>query len=61
MEERVKVGFFLSRDLIDRFRVLIQQKYNKYEKGLLSYEAEMALRHWLALHTQAQTTLDLLE
>lgn len=59
MEERVKVGFFLSKDLVNRLRTLIQQKYQKYEKGLFSYEAEMALRHWLSLHTQAQTTLDI--
>ncbi|MEM5867685.1 MAG: hypothetical protein QXG39_07180, partial [Candidatus Aenigmatarchaeota archaeon] len=32
----------------------IQEKYSEYGRGLLSYEVEMALRHWLALHTKTQ-------
>lgn len=58
MEEKVKVGFYLSSSLIANLRSLIQQKYQKYEKGLLSEEAELAIRSWIALHTCAQTTLD---
>ena len=58
MEEKVKVGLFLPKSLMEKIRSLIHQKYDKYEKGLLSYEAEMALRHWLSLHTQAQNTLE---
>jgi len=56
--DRVKVGFFLPKDLVEKFRQFIMKKYYKYEKGLLSYEAEMALRNWLALHTKAQNSLD---
>jgi len=33
------------------------RKYEQYEKGLLSYEVEQALRYWLALHTKAQKSL----
>jgi len=57
MEEKEKVGLFISRSVMEKFRALIQQKYEKYEKGLLSYEAELAFRNWLALHTNAQTRL----
>jgi hypothetical protein len=55
---KVKVGFFIDKNLAGKFRSLIQQKYQNYEKGLLSYKAEMALRHWLSLHTNAQNTLE---
>ncbi|MEM2578520.1 MAG: hypothetical protein QXV88_06540, partial [Candidatus Bathyarchaeia archaeon] len=51
---KVKVGFFLSKNVIERIRLLIQEKYSEYGRGLLSYEVEMALRHWLALHTKTQ-------
>jgi len=59
MSQRVKVGIFLDASVVENLRSLIQEKYNKYEKGLLSYEVELALRNWLALHTQAQTTLEI--
>jgi hypothetical protein len=54
---KVKVGVFINEDLMARFRKLIMEKYNKYEKGLLSYEVENALRYWIALHTNAQNTM----
>jgi len=57
-EERVKIGFYLNSSTIEKFRKLIQMKYKKYEKGLLSYELENAILNWLALHTQAQTRLN---
>jgi hypothetical protein len=52
---RSKIGFFLSDEIIEKFRLLVQQKYKSYEKGLLSHECELALRHWVALHTNTQT------
>jgi hypothetical protein len=54
---KVKVGVFINEDLMARFRKLIMEKYSKYEKGLLSYEVENALRYWIALHTNAQNTM----
>ena len=36
----------------NEFRALIQQKYNKFEKGILSQEAEQALRYWIRAHTK---------
>ena len=54
---KVKVGFYLDRKLVENFRALIQKKYGEYQKGLLSYEAEMALRNWIGLHTNAQSEI----
>lgn len=56
-EEKVKVGFFLDGEVVKKFRSLIQKKYGRYVRGLLSYEVEMALRHWISLHTNAQSQL----
>lgn len=56
--EKIQFKVYLNEDLAIRFRELIMKKYHKYEKGLLSYETDMAIRHWLALHTEAQTSLD---
>jgi len=49
--ERVKLGVFIDRKVVEKLRELISLKYKKYEKGLLSYEVEQALRNWIALHT----------
>jgi len=58
MMERAQFKVHISKSVIERFRKLIMSKYERYEKGLLSYEAEMALRHWLALHTKAQKSVE---
>lgn len=55
---KVKLQVWIPPDLDEQFRALIPQKYQKHEHGLLSYEVEMALRHWLTLHTDTQNTLD---
>ncbi|MEM3816090.1 MAG: hypothetical protein QW341_04510 [Candidatus Bathyarchaeia archaeon] len=55
---KVKVGFFLSKNVIERIRLLIQEKYSEYERGLLSYEVEVALRHWLDLHKNTKPKRD---
>lgn len=52
--KKTKVLISIDESVDNNFRELINQKYKKYEKGLLSYEVEMALRHWLSLHTGAQ-------
>ena len=49
--ERVKLGVFINKEIVDKLREIISLKYRKYEKGLLSYEVELALRNWIALHT----------
>jgi len=56
-EDKVRLGLFITRDLSTKFRTFIHQKYQKFEKGYLSYEAEQAIRYWLAMHTKAQTTI----
>jgi hypothetical protein len=53
--KKVKVGVFMPEDLIEKFRSLIHQKYKSYEKGLLSYEFELLIRHWIDLHTNTLT------
>lgn len=45
----------ISEDLLKEFRSLIVKKYSEYRKGLLSNEAELALRFWIDLHTKTQT------
>ena len=57
MEKKVKLLVSIPESLDRKLRRLIAQKYEKYEKGLLSYEVELAIRNWLALHTNAQTPL----
>jgi hypothetical protein len=54
---KVRMGIRLSPQTSLNFRNLIQNKYGKYQRGLLSFEAEEALRNWIALHISAQTTL----
>ena len=56
--EKVKLQAWIPNNLDANLRTLIHQKYQKYEHGLLSYEVEMAIRHWLSLHTETQTTID---
>jgi hypothetical protein len=56
---KVRICLFISEELEAKLRALINQKYKLYEKGLLSNEVELALRNWIALHTNAQTTLDI--
>lgn len=38
-------------------RRFISQKYGQYEQGQLSYEVLEAIKHWIKIHTDAQTTL----
>ncbi|RLJ03456.1 MAG: hypothetical protein DRP08_03535, partial [Candidatus Aenigmatarchaeota archaeon] len=54
---KVQLLVWIPESLNEKLRSLIQQKYNRYERGLLSYEVEMALRSWIALHTRAQKQL----
>jgi len=55
METNRKVQFNVRLDekLIKRFKELIAAKYKAFQHGLVSYETEQAIRHWLALHTHA--------
>ncbi len=57
---KVKVGFFLPVDLVSEFRELVARKYGTLQRGLLSLEAELALRRWISQHTKAQTPLQAL-
>ena len=52
---RSQIHIRISKTVDDNFRRLILQKYHRFEKGLLSYEIEMAMRNYMALHSNAQT------
>ena len=51
---KVQVWFYIPEDLEEELRQLIQMKYKYYVRGLLSWELEQAVRHWIALHKEAQ-------
>lgn len=48
---------YLPESLDMRFREFLALKYRKIERGLISYEVEQALGHWISLHTKAQKSL----
>ena len=58
-DAKEKVLLTIRRKVMADFRALIQKKYAKYEKGLLSEEAELALRYWISQHAQAHNSKDL--
>jgi hypothetical protein len=47
----------ISPELDTQFRKFIAEKYEIYEKGLLSHEVSEAMKQWMALHTTTQTTV----
>ncbi|MEM2892575.1 MAG: hypothetical protein QW486_00320 [Candidatus Bathyarchaeia archaeon] len=51
--KKVKVGFYISEPLVERFRTFVIQKYSKYERGFFSSEVELCLKYWLDLHTKS--------
>lgn len=55
--DKVQFKLYVSRTVADRFRRMIALKYQRFERGLLSYEVEQALNSWLAMvGTQTQNT-----
>lgn len=58
-EKKVRIQAWISDEIDAKFRKFIQQKYKKYERGLLSYEVESALQAWIIQHTNSQTQLDI--
>jgi len=52
--KRIKQQFniYINKELVEEFKKFIAKKYGKYEKGLISFEVEQALRAWIGLHTQ---------
>ena len=55
ISKKVPLYVWVPRELSQNLRSLIQEKYGKYQKGLLSFEVTQALRTWLAMHTNTQT------
>lgn len=56
MHEKVKVTVCLDRKVVQKLRELIAEKHKTFVKGLLSHEVEEALRYWVALHKNAQSS-----
>ena len=54
--KKVQLKVYISYTTNEKLRELIAQKYQSYEKGLLSHEVEQAILTWIAMHTQAQST-----
>jgi len=55
-EETVQLKVHIPKSLNDELRKLINQKYESYEKGLLSYEVTQALAYWIAQHHKSAQT-----
>ena len=55
--KKVALLVYISENVADKLRELIALKYRRFQKGLLSWEVEQALSHWIALHTKAQRGL----
>ena len=54
--DKVQLLIWVPPSVDNDFRQMIQNKYERYQRGMLSYEGEMALRHWVGLHTGTQNT-----
>lgn len=54
---KVKLQAWIPSTVDTQLRQLIMQKYHRFEKGFYSYEVEMALRNYTALHTGTQSLL----
>jgi len=54
MTEKMKLQIYIPETLNTKLRSFIALKYKTFEKGLLSHEVELAVGHWLALHTYTQ-------
>jgi len=57
--KKAQIKVWVSEEIANKLRQLIQLKHKKYRKGLLSEEVEEALRFWIALHTNAQISKEL--
>jgi hypothetical protein len=56
-DDKVQLKVYIKRGTSDRFKRMIGLKYQRAERGLLSYEVEEALNSWLAMvGTQTQST-----
>lgn len=51
---KIGVYFYIQKKLLEEFRQLAFQKHGTFQ-GVLSSEAEEALRNWLVLNTQNHT------
>ena len=57
MTKKVRLGVWLDPILDRKFREFIAQQYGKVSRGLLSFEASLALQAWIGTHKSTQTEL----
>jgi len=52
-----KVGIYIviNKETNKKLRELIMMKYGEYRRGYLSHEVELAILHWISMHTQIHT------
>ena len=56
-EDKIQFKVYLPETLIEKFRTLVVLKHQRYQRGLLSYEVEQALKHYVtSYNTQQQYT-----
>ena len=53
--DKVQFLIWVPPSVDEEFRQMIQKKYQKYQRGMLSYEGEMALRSWIGINTGVHT------
>lgn len=53
---KILIGAYISEDVDRKFREFLSSKYKQYRRGTLSHEVEIALSHWIAIHTNTQKT-----
>ena len=56
VEGKVLIGAYISKETDKKFREFLSSKYKEFRRGTLSHEVEIALSHWVAIHTNAQKT-----
>ena len=54
MTEKVKLQAYINKSVDVNLRKFIAERYQTFEKGLLSAEVEAAINHWVAMNTNTQ-------
>lgn len=55
IEDKVQLKVYISKKVVDELRMLIMHKYDRYVRGLLSHEVELALQNYIAEFRRTHT------
>ena len=58
-KRKVRQHIYIDKELLEEFKRFCIIKHGKYEWGLYSQEIELALRHWMSLHSFAHSKSEL--